>query len=273
VRPLRLLFNADDFGHSQTENRAIGKTVLHGPVRSVSVLANFAESAEIATLLRLEPRLGVGVHLNLNEGPPVLLPARVASLVDCSGNFWPKGVFLRKLFSGRISLSEVEAELTAQIAKVLTLTEKVSHIDSHQNVHILPRIATAVASACLSVGLVKIRSQKEVYLNDHTRMRKKPLLRQMKRLLRDWGQKRILRYGLMSPVPLLQGMPGYLQESNEWQESLYWWEKTLSCLPQGAYEICLHPGLSPAQTTLLTSAVFKDLLESSGCRTVNYFEV
>jgi len=63
--------------------------------------------------------LGVGCHLTLVDGQPILPAAHVPSLIEGDGRFrrsWKP--FIVSCLLGRISLLEVERELTAQIDRI-----------------------------------------------------------------------------------------------------------------------------------------------------------
>ena len=82
-----LIVNADDFGLSPGVSRGILRAHWEGIVTSTTFMVNFPWAAEMAGLLRRAPRLGVGLHLNLTTGAPVLPPAEVPSLVGPDGRF------------------------------------------------------------------------------------------------------------------------------------------------------------------------------------------
>ena len=76
-----LIVNADDLGWTDGVNRGIVEAFRHGIVTSASLLANGAAFAGGVEAARSAPGLGVGIHLNLSDGPPVAEPATVASLI------------------------------------------------------------------------------------------------------------------------------------------------------------------------------------------------
>ncbi len=76
--------------------------------------------------------LGVGVHLVLTAGEPLL--KNVPSLVGADGLFHKQGV----VREGNIDPEEVEREWTAQIEKFLSYGLIPTHLDSHHHVHGLP---------------------------------------------------------------------------------------------------------------------------------------
>ena len=87
----RLIVNADDFGWTEGVNRGILEAHRNGIVTSTTVLANGAAFDAAMGLARRELRLGVGVHLNLSDGAPILPRWEVPSL----GNVQPPPRFAR----------------------------------------------------------------------------------------------------------------------------------------------------------------------------------
>jgi hopanoid biosynthesis associated protein HpnK len=136
---IRLIINADDFGLSEGINRAIGEAHRRGILTSATLMANgyaFASALEIAGQ---NPRLGVGIHLNLVQGKSVSGSLRIPSLVDGSGTF-KRGVsdLVQADLLGRISRDEIEREIRAQIEKVLRQGLVPTHLDGHKHFHLWP---------------------------------------------------------------------------------------------------------------------------------------
>jgi predicted glycoside hydrolase/deacetylase ChbG (UPF0249 family) len=91
-------------------------------------------------LCRDIPTLDVGVHLTVVAEQPVL--KRKSSLIGKDGRFpGSAGAFLRGWLTGSIRQGDVEAEWSAQIERVLAHGIRVTHLDSHQHLHILPGLA------------------------------------------------------------------------------------------------------------------------------------
>ncbi len=65
-----LIVNADDLGWTEGVNRGIADAHRNGIVTSASLLANGAAFESAVEMARSAPALGVGVHLNLNDGNP-----------------------------------------------------------------------------------------------------------------------------------------------------------------------------------------------------------
>jgi hypothetical protein len=88
----QLIVNADDFGYSSGVNRGILEAHRQGIVTSTSVMVNQrAAPAGTKQALTDAPDLGLGLHLILTQGRPVLPPGQVPSLVGGDGRFFHIG--------------------------------------------------------------------------------------------------------------------------------------------------------------------------------------
>jgi predicted glycoside hydrolase/deacetylase ChbG (UPF0249 family) len=274
MKQLSLILNADDFGRSTSENAAIAATVLAGPVRSVTVLANFDEATNIIGLKREAPALGAGVHINLIEGYPILDPNAVESLVNNDGTFFPKIILMEKILKGAVSFKQVELEVKAQIEKVFDMVGDVTHADSHQNIHIVPGIMGAVVRACKALGVKIIRGQKEIFFKDHPGNNQGAGILinpgRFRNVIKKLCQVNLEKRGLISPALLLRGMPGYMEPGSKADDILAWWRKILPQLSGKVYEVVLHPGFSPAEVAFLVDKRFHELLDSYQCRSISY---
>lgn len=138
---LKLIVNADDFGLTEKVNEGILKCFSNGILRSTSLMANGQSFEHAIGIIRSNPKLDIGVHLTLVEEKPVLDAAKLPSLVGENGQFHKHATnFTKKYYSDKISFDEARNELNAQFEKVLDHGVKVSHIDSHQHLHMLPKI-------------------------------------------------------------------------------------------------------------------------------------
>ncbi len=143
----KLIVNADGFGFTFGNNRAILEVLEHGFIRSVSVNATWPAVQELPTLLRDFPHVSVGVHLNLSIGPPVLPPGEIPSLVGAGGEFHGSD-FPRRARKGLLNGDEMRRELRAQVHKLRELGAELTHWDSHQGRHLYP----GFFEAALDVG-------------------------------------------------------------------------------------------------------------------------
>lgn len=137
----RLIVNADDLGLTPGINSGIFAAHERGILTSASLMAGAAAVDDAIARARQHPLLGVGCHLTLVDGRPVAPPSEVRTLVDKEGLFrhsWAP--FIRDALAGRISSTDVERELTAQIHRLVSAGVRLTHLDSHKHVHAYPPI-------------------------------------------------------------------------------------------------------------------------------------
>jgi predicted glycoside hydrolase/deacetylase ChbG (UPF0249 family) len=130
----RLIVTADDAGLDPGMTAGAIEAHRNGIVTACSLVANGRAFDDAVARLRDAPSLEVGVHLTLVEERSLT-----------TGETMPRN-WMRYLVSRR---GDVEGELRLQIEKVLAAGFRVTHLNSHQHLHMLPsirRIVTALAA-------------------------------------------------------------------------------------------------------------------------------
>lgn len=129
----RLIINSDDYGRTPDISRGIREAHLNGVVTSTTCMMNIpAAGRDVAVAVQETPRLGLGVHLVLTMGKPILPRSAVPSIVDKNGNHFKPDLFAANLT--RLDMDEVKAEWRAQIeAFTRAAGRKPTHLDSHHH--------------------------------------------------------------------------------------------------------------------------------------------
>jgi len=136
-------------------NRGILEAHAAGAVTSASVMVNLPAFGDAVRLARAAPELGTGLHFNVLVGRP-LTPAM--SLVHPrSGAFLPLPALARRALTGRIRAEDVYVECAAQLERLKSSGLRVTHLDSHRHVHLLPGIWPAVLRAAGDAGVARVR--------------------------------------------------------------------------------------------------------------------
>ena len=155
----QIILNADDFGRHTLINRAVERGVADGILRSATLMPGGAAFDDAAALAARSPKLGVGIHLTLVNGNPVLPPAEIPSLVTEAGIFVDDHTaFAVRLLRGAVNLNEVRAELAAQLRRVEAAGIHPTHADSHQHMHVLPGVIDIVLDLCRAAGIPAMRA-------------------------------------------------------------------------------------------------------------------
>jgi chitin disaccharide deacetylase len=161
---LSLIVNADDFGLTEKVNEGIQTSFRDGILRSTSLMANGKSFDHAVGIIGSNPGLDIGIHLTLVGEIPVLQIDKIPSLLGEDGNFHKNAIdFTKKYFSNNISLEEIRNELTAQFEKILDHGIKISHIDSHQHLHMLPKILDITIELANHYNIKFIRFPREKF--------------------------------------------------------------------------------------------------------------
>ena len=156
----RLIVNADDFGLTSGVNRAVVELHADGVLTSTTLMAREQATDEAIEIGLATPSLGVGCHVVLIDGTPVLPAQQIPSLVDKrTGRFpYSLGTFLSRLFSGRMPAAEIEAEAAAQIGLLRSRGLRLTHIDSHKHTHMFPGVLRPLLRAARAAGIGAVRN-------------------------------------------------------------------------------------------------------------------
>ena len=284
-----LIVSADDLGWTDGVNRGIVEAFRNGIVTSTSLLANGAAFAGGVQAARSASGLGVGVHLNLSDGPPVADRETVASLLNVDGEFagGPESLLLRRVRRGLL-LAEVENEWNAQIQKVRDAGIAPTHLDGHKHVHMLPglfELALRLAKRH-NIGAIRVSleaSSLRAALASGARQNVGMVMKQgvqargLKLLARD-AREQAARTGISTADYFC----GIAQTGELTREGV---EQFVKCLPDGTTELMCHPGYADAalqktptrlqdsrQTELriLTDTGIRNLVASLGIRLIDY---
>ncbi|MBN1869560.1 MAG: ChbG/HpnK family deacetylase [Candidatus Omnitrophica bacterium] len=153
-----LIVSADDFGLTKEVNQGVVKAYGEGIATSASLMPNGEAFEDAVSLIRQCQGLDVGLHLTLVEEKPVLSSDLVPSLLNGTGTFHKDyRNFIKAYLLGRIDIHQVERELDAQFRKVIQAGIKISHVDSHQHLHLLPGIMKVVVRLAKKYQVSKIR--------------------------------------------------------------------------------------------------------------------
>jgi hopanoid biosynthesis associated protein HpnK len=267
----RLIVNADDFGLHTGINAGVAACHREGIVTSASLCPNGAAFDDAVRVVRETPGLHVGVHLTLVGEAPLSDPGAVPTLAP-DGRLPPYfTVLFRRLLLRRVREADLESEIVAQVARARDAGVRVSHLDSHQHVHLHPSVLPVVLRVASRFGISRIRAASRVV---PVRSLRPALLA----LFARSGARRVLRAGMKTPDTFL-GMAetGALGEARLL--------RLLSRLPAGTSELVCHPGHGgdaiaasypdwgfrwDEEAKALTSPRVKELLAREGVELVGY---
>lgn len=158
-KPIRVIINADDLGNSKVSNDII-YLLKKGIITSATLIANGPVFEDVISRLSTSIRDRIGVHLNLTDHKPLTANANLEPLLDENGEF------CRKIFSIKFTAKVKDAifhEFCAQIDKIRSCGIKISHIDSHEHIHIIPGLFMVLKNVQKKYGIYKVRNTRNIY--------------------------------------------------------------------------------------------------------------
>jgi chitin disaccharide deacetylase len=206
----QLIVNADDFGFTRDVNAGIVHSHTNGILTAATLMANGDAFEDAVQLARETPTLDVGCHLVLIQGTSV-----------ATGRALPKNwtALLRALAASNL---DVEAEMRAQIQKIIAAGIRPSHLDTHKHSHVHPAVFKAVLRLARELAVPFVRLP-----FDTGWLAMRPLNLIYRRKLRQSGLRATDHF------------TGFLLTDTLTSETL---SQALGRLPSGSIEFMCHPG-------------------------------
>jgi chitin disaccharide deacetylase len=281
----RLIVNADDLGLTTAITEGIFACHEAGILTSTSLMVNQPATEYAVERLEEYPKLGVGIHLNLCEGRPVLPARDVPSLVNKSGEFLAPTVMAAKLTKWQVSGDEVEAEFRAQIQVAKALGVELTHADSHHHMHLFFAAVGPFRRALQAEGIQRIRA---------SRIRCWPKLHLggphggtlVRRLAVSAYMELLTAAVLRSFVSPYCRIETYLEANEVNLDAMLraWCDTFQNVSSEGVFELVCHPALPDPKNqqtdrihdkrvkelALFTSDEFKEVIQSCGILLTSY---
>lgn len=157
-RTRALIVTADDFGLHERVNVAVERAHCDGVLTAASLMVGAPAAADAVERARRLPRLRVGLHLVLADGPATLPPTRIPALVDEAGRFGDRMVrdgfrfFLLPHVRAQLA-QEIRAQFDAFAATGLVL----DHVNTHKHFHLHPTVLALILQIGRDYGLHAMR--------------------------------------------------------------------------------------------------------------------
>ncbi len=158
----RLIVTADDFGLAPEVNEAVEAAHRDGVLTAASLMVAGPAAADAVARARTMPRLRVGLHLTLVEGPPLLSPQHVPDLVDRHGRLRTDLARLGWDIAMRSAVRrQMRAEIKAQFAAFRATGLPLDHVNAHKHFHLHPMIARELLAIADVFGVKGVRVPRE----------------------------------------------------------------------------------------------------------------
>ncbi len=178
IRVKTLVVTADDFGLSLPVNEAVEEGSRRGILTAASLMVGAPACEDAVRRAHALPSLGVGLHLTLVEGHPVLPPDRIPGLVGADGRFSNDPVrFGVALFFSSALRRQATDEIGAQFARFRETGLQLDHVNGHQHFHMHPVVVDAIAQIAPSYGFPPVRVPVEPFRQSYAAMGDRPLQR------------------------------------------------------------------------------------------------
>jgi chitin disaccharide deacetylase len=262
-----LIVTADDFGAAMEVNEAVEQGHKHGILTAASLMVTGAAAADAVARAKAMPTLGVGLHLVLVEGRPMLHPSQVPDLVDDAGLFRTDmarmglDIFFRPAVRRQV-YAEVEAQFAAFAATGLPL----DHVNAHKHFHLHPVIASAMLHSGAKYGMRAARAPVEPGAGGIEQPWAKLLRRRLRKAGADVPDQvyGVTWSGAMTPARVAD---------------------IVSSLPEGLSELYLHPATSnnfaehtpgylhAEELAALTDPAVRAILDAAGIRLARFADL
>ncbi|WP_372366815.1 carbohydrate deacetylase [Candidatus Uabimicrobium sp. HlEnr_7] len=226
---MKLIINADDFGLTESVNQAIIDVFQAGNLTSTTLMVNMPGATHAIELAKQNPLLAVGLHFNITEGRPL---SSASSIVDSHGKFYSRSVLTKLILQGKVHKQDIEQELQAQINKFRSFDLPLSHVDSHQHIHMLPFVCKSIVPTLMQKKIT-VRVVDPVY--DLSLLTKRPLKWIKQYLNQRFAKKfkRIFSGKVNDKLISIHDLKGGVITTSTYRDLLS------SC--QGVVELMVHP--------------------------------
>ena len=156
--PKQLIVTCDDFGVDVAVNEAVEQAFTNGILTSASLMMGGEAVHDAIERARRLKGLGVGLHITLADGRPVLSPSAVPALVDRNGRFRDGlvGVGFNWFFNP-MARAQLVREVSAQFQAFVSTGLVLDHVNVHKHLHLHPTVAAAVIRVGRRYGALAIR--------------------------------------------------------------------------------------------------------------------
>ena len=224
---ISLVVTADDFGAAVEVNEAVESAHCKGILTAASLMVGAPAVADAVERARRLPRLGVGLHLVLVDGRPVLPAEQVPDLVGQDGLFLTNMALagLRIALSAKVR-RQLRAEIDAQFTAFAATGLAFDHVNAHKHFHVHPIIAGMVLDAAARHGVRALRAPIEPGQPSGSEWIARPFARLLSHRARQRGIATPDRvYGLAAT--------GHMSAARIYA--------VVAALPDGLNELYLHP--------------------------------
>ena len=237
----RLIVNADDFGVSTSVNQAVIRAHRDGILTTASLMVNEPGLDEAVKIARVNPRLGVGLHLTLLMGHSALPQEKIPGLVNSRNEFSnsPVGAGMGYFFKRGLR-EQLRAEIHAQFDKFHATGLTLDHVNGHLHLHLHPVIFKILMEDAEKLGINRMRWTRDCLARSQRMTEGQWFYRVSHAAIYAWLSSRAREPLRRRGIKHAQITFGLLQNARVDEEYIL---KLLPELPPGDSELYSHPSL------------------------------
>ena len=277
TKPKNLIVTADDFGMSLPINSAIEAACSNGILTSASLMMKAPATADAVERARRLPQLGVGLHLVLVDGSPVLPPEAIPDLVGTDGRFSTRLVKTGVDIFFRASVQrQVKAEIRAQLEAFQKTGLPLDHVNGHHHFHQHPTVLAILIELAQEFNIKAVRVPYEPFMSSWRARREGFLKRLTSALFQLHRTSRMKAHLRRANIRYNDYMFG-LNDSGRMDTSAV--QQFLAHLPDGMSELYFHPatsrwtGLDAFPDDYLCEQEFEALIDPAVISCLNKFNL
>lgn len=278
----RLILTADDFGLSIPVNEAVELAHRKGVLSAASLMiAAPAVDDAVERACKLST-LGVGLHVTLLDGRPVLPPDQIPGLVGPEGRFFSDPFrFGLALYLSPELRRQADAEINAQFEHFRRTGLRMDHVNAHRHFHLHPVVLQLIMAIAPRFGLPPVRTPFEPFVPSFKASRNRAFGRLLSSLFYFAQTSRMRRFLREAGLESNDHLFG-LNDSGTLTEPLLL--GLLDHLPDGVSEIYCHPATRSwegsdnlpscyrpmGELAALLNPIVKKAIEARGLRPLSY---
>ena len=157
-----MIVTADDFGLAREINEAVEAAHRNGILTAASLMVGAPATEDAVARARRLPSLGIGLHIVLIDGYPVLPPSDLPAFVDGSGRFRnDMAAASIRIFFDAAARRQLAREISAQFEAFAATGLRLDHVDCHKHWHLHPTIGRLVIEIGQRYGMKALRVPSE----------------------------------------------------------------------------------------------------------------
>lgn len=154
----RLIVTADDFGLDEAVNEAVERAWRQGILTAAGLMVGAPAAADAIDRARRMNGLGIGLHVVLTDGEPVLPASEVNLLTDSRGRFLDNMVVAGvRFFVDPRARRQLAKEIRAQFVAFERTGLPLDHVSAHKHFHLHPTVLGLIIDIGREFGVKAVR--------------------------------------------------------------------------------------------------------------------